>query len=102
MKYVIFEQERTGLKMPVLFPDHVTHSSITIEGSKPISAGFCLVGGCEIITILPEGSDSLKLEPGEHDRELIISTLSNAGVYAFLNMELMTKNCDRTKKESRR
>ena len=31
MKYVIFEQEKTGLKMPVIFPDHVTHNAITIE-----------------------------------------------------------------------
>lgn len=38
MKYIILEQIRTGLKMPVIFPDHITHSSITIEGTPPVSA----------------------------------------------------------------
>lgn len=40
MKYVVFEQEKTGLKMPVLFPDHITHSSVKIEGTKVVSAVF--------------------------------------------------------------
>lgn len=84
MKYVVFEQERTGLKMPVLFPDHITHSSVKIEGVKAISAGFCLIGGNEIITILSNKSDSLNLGPAQDDKGLLIATLCNAGTYAFL------------------
>ncbi|WP_147382095.1 hypothetical protein [Parabacteroides sp. AF48-14] len=87
MKYVVFEQERTGLKMPVLFPDHVTHSEIKIEGTKVVSAGFCLVGTEEIVTILQERSDSLNIGPAKGDRELIIAVLCNAGVYAFMNYD---------------
>lgn len=86
MKYVVFEQESTGLKMPVIFPDHVTHSQVKIEGVKPVSAGFCLVGTDELVTVLPDESESLQLGPVPGDRELLISVLCNAGVYAFLNM----------------
>lgn len=84
MKYVVFEQERTGLKMPVLFPDHITHSSVKIEGTKAISAGFCLIGSNGIITILSNKSDSLNLGPAQGDKGLLIATLCNAGMYAFL------------------
>lgn len=85
MKYVVFEQEGTGLKMPVLFPDHVTHSMVNIEGMKIVSAGFCLISGDEIVTILSDISDSLNIGPAKGDKELIVATLCNAGVYAFLS-----------------
>lgn len=85
MKYVVFEQEKTGLKMPVLFPDHVTHSTVKIEGMKVVSAGFCLIGGDEIVTIPLKISDSLNIGPAKADKGLIVATLCNAGVYAFLN-----------------
>lgn len=85
MKYVVFEQEGTGLKMPVLFPNHVTHSQVEISGMKVVSAGFCFIGGDEIVTISSDVSDSLNIGPAKGDKELIIATLCNAGVYAFLN-----------------
>jgi len=85
MKYVVFEQEGTGLKMPVLFPDHVTHSMVNIEGMKIVSAGFCLISGDEIVTIPSDISDSLNIGPAKGDKELIVATLCNAGVYAFLS-----------------
>lgn len=84
MKYIIFEEERTGIFSPVLFPEHVTHSDIKIIGTKPISAGFCILGGEDIISILPEISDSLQIGPGENDKRLIIATLANSGMYDFL------------------
>lgn len=84
MKYIVFEQESTGLKMPVVFPDHVTHSQISIEGTRPVSAGFCLVGTEELVTIGTGKSDSLNLAPLAGDRELIVAALCNAGMYAFM------------------
>lgn len=84
MKYVVFEDVKTGLKMPVVFPDHITHSTIKIEGANPISAGFCLVGTEEIVSIGNGGSESLNLSPAVGDRELIIAVLCNAGMYAFM------------------
>lgn len=85
MKYVVFEQEKTGLKMPVLFADHITHSSVKIEGAKVVSAGFCLIGTEETISVGTGKSDSLNIGPAQGDRELIIATLCNAGMYAFLS-----------------
>lgn len=84
MKYIVFEQEGTGLRMPVLFPDHVTHCQMEIEGAKPVSAGFVLIGGDNIVTVSPQKSESLNMGPVEGDRELILATLSGAGIYAFL------------------
>lgn len=84
MKYVIFEQEKTGLKMPVIFPDHVTHNAITIEGAQPVSAGFCFIDPEMILSISSESSDSLSLRPLPEDRELIIAMLMDMGMYAFL------------------
>jgi|GEM_PF-3043409 len=84
MKYVVFENMNTGLKMPVIFPDHITHSTIKIDDAKPVSAGFCIVGTEEIVTIGTGKSDSLNLSPATGDRELIIAVLCNAGMYAFM------------------
>ena len=83
MKYIVFQEMNTGSKMPIIFPDHITHSTIKIDGAKPVSAGFCLVGTEEIGTT--GKSDSLNLSPAVGDRELIIAVLCNAGMYAFMN-----------------
>ena len=85
MKYIVFQEMNTGSKMPIIFPDHITHSTIKIDGAKPVSAGFCLVGTEEIVTIVTGKSDSLNLSPAVGDRELIIAVLCNAGMYAFMN-----------------
>lgn len=84
MKYIVFEYEKTGLKMPVIFPDHVTHAEVKIGGAKPISAGFALIGTEEIVTVTGD-SESLGIASANGDRELIIATLANAGMYAFIN-----------------
>lgn len=91
MKYVIFEDINTGLKMPIVFPDHITHSILKIDGAKPVSAGFCLVGTEEIVTIEPRKSDSLNLSPADGDRELIIAVLCNFGIYAFMGFNPVKK-----------
>lgn len=40
MKYVIFEQDRTGFKESVILGEHTVHSSVKVEGAKPVSAGY--------------------------------------------------------------
>ena len=44
MKYVIFEDDKTGLKQPVVFGDHTVHSSINVERCHPVSGGFFMIG----------------------------------------------------------
>ncbi len=83
MKYIIFQQEKTGLKMPVIFPDHVTHASVKIEGAHPVSAGFFKLKN---VAIYKQPSESLKLSPKKGDRELLIFALMDAGMYAFMNL----------------
>lgn len=81
MKYVIFKHKT--VYMPILFPDHVTHSTIKIEGAEPVSAGFINTTTGEVFGL----SESLKLEPNEEiDAELCLRVLSNYGVYAFMDM----------------
>ena len=38
MKYIIFEGN--GLVHPVLFGNHTGHKQVSIEGGKPVAAGF--------------------------------------------------------------
>lgn len=71
--------------MPVIIPDHVTHSSINIKGAQPDSAGFFAASVFNVVTILPMGSESLKLEPNmERDAKLLESVLLNSGTNAFI------------------
>lgn len=85
MKYVIFKRSR--LFCPVIIPEHITHSQIKIEGCSVHSAGFFYMGGQtpeDIITLLPESSDSLGVGPKPGDKELLVSTLAGFGMYAFM------------------
>jgi len=69
--------------MPVIFPEHVTHSTVKIDDCVADSAGFFAIKNG--ITILDEGSESLKLSPNkERDEQLIVATLMNMGIYAFV------------------
>jgi len=38
MKYIIFKDNKSGLIMPIVFNEHVTHSQVKVEGATPISA----------------------------------------------------------------
>lgn len=72
--------------MPVIIPDHVTHSDVRIEDAEIHSAGFFLLGTDELVTISPDGSNSLGIGPKPGDRELIIAVLTNCGMYAYLKI----------------
>jgi len=82
MKYVIFEDAR-GARVPVLMGNHVVHSQVKVEGSRPIAAGEWKLAGGGVITY--GESTSLKLKPRRSDARLIRLTLANAD--ALLIME---------------
>lgn len=84
MKYVIFKH-KTGCLMPVITPQHVTHSSISIEDAIPVSAGFFTHSFVEGAFVHGE-SESLKLRPLLGDAELLNAVFNNSGMYAFLPM----------------
>lgn len=83
LKYVIFQVAEGMPFQPVIMPEHVTHSAVSIEGAKPVSAGFFDVAeGCN-----PFGkSESLALSPHPRDAALLQATLLNMGMYAFLEI----------------
>ena len=82
MKYIIFKHK--DLLMPVIFPDHITHSQIKIEDAIPISAGFVAIDLNGFTNVYGE-SDSLNLIPHEEDRFLLDNSLNNRGTVSFLN-----------------
>lgn len=97
MKYVIFKKETNDIitYMPVIIPEHVTHSSIKIDETngrrEPVnknkisvhSAGFFYING-GMVKIEDKKSESLNIGPNmETDKILITQTLSNAGIYGF-------------------
>lgn len=82
MKYIIFENEKTGLLHPVVFAEHTTHAQINMEGCKPVNAGFVSFGkGFEI----HGRSDSLDLDPDyDRDKRLIELMFIDMGTMFFL------------------
>ncbi|MET0465291.1 MAG: hypothetical protein ABW007_19170 [Chitinophagaceae bacterium] len=84
MKYVVFKHDATDQLMPVIFPEHITHADVTIEGALPVSAGFVYVDSRRRVTI-PSNikATSLDLGPKDIDTNLIRDTLNNSGIYAF-------------------
>lgn len=81
MKYVIFK-DKNGTIMPVIIPDHVTHSQIQIKEAKAVSAGFFKFEKAEIVTY--GESLSLNLKPCESDSHYLLHVILNSGTYAFL------------------
>lgn len=63
--------------MPVIFPEHVTHSQIKLKGAKPISAGFFKLRGLTGIPVLYGESVSLKLKPHPNDADLLQMVMSD-------------------------
>ena len=84
MKYIIFKEK--NMLHPVVFADHITHSQVKIEGSKPVSAGFVVQEKTGNIKCYGK-SDSLNLIPGVNDEAIIASWLHNCGIYAFLSFD---------------
>lgn len=85
MKYVIFKFG--PMFHPALFPDHVSHDSVMMQGCEADSAGFFHLGkkGVEVSS---SRSESLDLGPKiKRDENLIIASLANMGMYAFMNFE---------------
>jgi len=80
MKYVIFKQKQL---LPVIIPEHVTHSQIKIVGAKPISAGF-FENESGIVNTFGK-SESLNLKSKPEDARIIESTLYNAPTSSFLD-----------------
>jgi len=81
MKYVIFEYNT--FYMPVIIPNHVTHSQVSVEDATPISAGFYTANGYGEIKLHGK-SDSLKLKPHPRDSKLIGGALADMGTSYFL------------------
>lgn len=89
MKYVVFEYPN-GARFPVLFGNHVVHSSIKLEHgrnhmAKPISAGEWKLAGGRVVTF--GESKSLGLKPRKTDAKMIMLTLANADAL------LIAENC---------
>jgi hypothetical protein len=85
MKYVKF-QHKAGLKAILVFPDHVTHSTVRLAqpGYKAVSAGFWhYVEGTKLIATHGE-SESLGMKPEPEDGALIFATLQGLPTSFFL------------------
>ncbi|MEA4916306.1 hypothetical protein [Proteiniphilum sp.] len=82
MKYIIFEDEKTGLIEPVIFGKHTTHAQIKIDRAKPISAGFFYIEKGEI-QVYGE-SESLGLKTHFSDKDYIAKVLLNMGTAHFI------------------
>jgi len=84
MKYIIFKT--SGLFHPVMFPEHTTHSTITMPAGAVVdSAGFFTISDSGIL-VGSRKSVSLDLHPKmERDRELISAALAGFGTYMFLD-----------------
>lgn len=75
MKYVIFKQKQ--LLMPVIIPEHVTHSQIKIVGAKPISAGFFENESGIVNTFGKSESLNLKSKPEDGSRQWHMGRCNN-------------------------
>lgn len=74
MKYIVYQMD--GFQVPVLFPDHITHSTVHVLNEpghtvKPIAAGFFAIDSNRNVTCTGR-SESMKLPSrGPKDAELI-------------------------------
>lgn len=84
MKYVIFKMK--AIFIPVIMPEHGTHSCLKIEGAEPVSAGFFHINRMGLVEIDAErGSESLGLYPEPDDISLLMGTLCGAPVSSYLD-----------------
>lgn len=84
MKYIVFEDDKTGLKEPVIFGDHTTHSQVKVERAHPVSAGFFTIDDDGIVSIYGD-AQSLGLEPKDGDATLLYYVLQGFGTIYFLD-----------------
>jgi hypothetical protein len=92
LKYVIFkfDTNNASLMLPVIFPDHVTHSIVRMEANnqgdflEPYSAGFFELGEKKLVINKNEGSSSLNIGPQPNDELWIQRSLLNLPSSFFL------------------
>jgi len=83
IKYVVFEMggDDYGVYMPILFPEHIVHSQIKVEGARADSAGFYNTAS----ETAYGNSKSLSLgSVNERDTELCKRALMGMGASFFL------------------
>jgi hypothetical protein len=85
MKYVIFKYNT--LFMPIMCPDHVTHSQVKIEDAEPISAGFFEMGMIGPTKVYGH-SESLDLKPHPRDLDLLQRSFLEMGTAYFIDPEI--------------
>lgn len=83
MKYVIFENEMKGIMEPVIFGDHMSHSEVNVEGSRPVSAGYLMIDNDGIVSTYGN-AQSLGLKPVPGDSALLSHVLHGMGAACFL------------------
>lgn len=72
VKYIVFDVN--GIPTAMVFPSHVQHKDVTINGAKPVSAGFAyIVNKDEVYT--SGNSISLNLTSRKEDASLIATLL---------------------------
>ena len=71
--------------MPIIFPDHVTHSQVKVTDAIPVSAGFFRVDSFGKVEIYGT-SESLKLGPLKEDDKLIFRVLNNFPISSYLDL----------------
>jgi hypothetical protein len=91
MKYVIFKYINGGMTqyMPVIFPEHVSHSQVKLEGCEVHSAGFVqlLLEQAEVPDLyIDKDSPSVSLGgigPQEEDLDWLAAAFNSEGTMAF-------------------
>jgi len=95
MKYIIFEDNKTGLIQPVIFGEHTTHSQVKIENATPVSAGFFYIDKRGFV--VSGESESLGLKPKDGDEEFLKLVLYNAGTMFFINPDSFHSSTTKSK-----
>lgn len=90
MKYIVFQDNKSGLLHPVIFGEHTTHSEVTINDASPISAGFFYLDAKKGLCVYGE-SDSLNLKPRKEDPGLLKLVLVNAGTSFFIQLDKLDR-----------
>ncbi len=74
-----------SLLMPIIFPEHVTHSQVKIRGSEIVSAGFFTMNSIGTVDeVLDDKSTSLKIGPKDGDKKILDRMLLGMGTSSFL------------------
>jgi hypothetical protein len=94
MKYVMFTNEKTGLRLPLFAADYVSHCDLQMgKGWVPTSAGFFSLAYQKI----HGNSESLKLQPEKDDFDICLVVLGDMMSTIWLTQDA-TSNLERLKK----